>query len=120
MSEKVYHFGFGVDANYVKYAGILMTNLTELHPRQRLCFHFACDGIEADDQKRLAAFARQHRNVKIKLYDLSDQLDLLNPISKAAPAQSGTAEDPASVCYKHKAGAAGVHGCGCDLLSASG
>lgn len=85
MSEKVYHFGFGVDANYVKYAGILMTNLTELHPRQRLCFHFACDGIEADDQKRLAAFARQHRNVKIKLYDLSDQLDLLNPISKAAP-----------------------------------
>lgn len=45
MSEKVYHFGFGVDANYVKYAGILMTNLTELHPRQRLCFHFACDGI---------------------------------------------------------------------------
>ena len=70
MSEKVYHFGFGVDANYVKYAGILMTNLTELHPRQRLCFHFACDGIEADDQKRLAAFARQHRNVKIKLYDL--------------------------------------------------
>lgn len=85
MSEKVYHFGFGVDANYVKYAGILMTNLTELHPRQRLCFHFACDGIEADDQKRLAAFARQHRNVKIKLYDLSSQLDLLNPISKAAP-----------------------------------
>ena len=27
MSEQVYDFGFGVDANYVKYAGVLMTNL---------------------------------------------------------------------------------------------
>ena len=68
MSEKVYHFGFGVNADYVKYAGILMTNLTELHPERRLCFHFACDGIEAGDQKRLAAFARRYRNVKIKIY----------------------------------------------------
>ena len=32
MSEQVYDFGFGVDANYVKYAGVLMTNLVLQHP----------------------------------------------------------------------------------------
>ena len=85
MSEKVYHFGFGVNADYVKYAGILMTNLTELHPERRLCFHFACDGIEAGDQKRLAAFARRYRNVKIKIYDAAQRLDQLNPIRSDAP-----------------------------------
>lgn len=85
MSEKVYHFGFGVNADYVKYAGILMTNLTELHPERRLCFHFACDGIEAGDQKRLAAFARRYHNVKIKIYDAAQRLEQLNPLRSDAP-----------------------------------
>lgn len=44
MSEQVYHFGFGVDARYVKYAGVLMTNLVHQHLGQPLCFHLACDG----------------------------------------------------------------------------
>ena len=52
MSEKVYHFGFGV---------------------------------EAGDQKRLAAFARRYRNVKIKIYDAAQRLDQLNPIRSDAP-----------------------------------
>lgn len=47
MSEQVYHFGFGVDARYVKYAGVLMTNLVHQHLGQPLCFHLACDGASA-------------------------------------------------------------------------
>ena len=31
MKKRTLHFGFGVDANYVKYAGVLMTNLVVLH-----------------------------------------------------------------------------------------
>lgn len=50
VSEQVYHFGFGVDARYVKYAGVLMTNLVHQHLGQPLCFHLACDGIGEEDR----------------------------------------------------------------------
>ena len=29
--ENIYHIGFGVDANYAKYAGVLMTNIVLTH-----------------------------------------------------------------------------------------
>lgn len=58
MKKRTLHFGFGVDANYVKYAGVLMTNLVVLHPDRELHFHLACDGIEANDRHKLENFRK--------------------------------------------------------------
>ncbi len=85
MKEQVYHFGFGVDANYVKYAGVLMTNLLYQHREQPLCFHLACDGITEEDRRRLDAFTMQHSNVKLYIYDMTESLDRLNQIRSEAP-----------------------------------
>ena len=65
MSEQVYDFGFGVDANYVKYAGVLMTNLVLQHPGRQLHFHLACDGINEEDRQRLDTFIKLYRNVEL-------------------------------------------------------
>ena len=81
MSEQVYHFGFGVDARYVKYAGVLMTNLVHQHLGQPLCFHLACDGIGEEDKRRLDAFTMLYRNVELYIYDMTKMLDRLNQIS---------------------------------------
>lgn len=85
MKEQVYHFGFGVDANYVKYAGVLMTNLLYQHREQPLCFHLACDGITEEDRRRLDAFTMQHSNVRLYIYDMTESLDRLNQIRSEAP-----------------------------------
>ena len=87
MNEQVYHFGFGVNANYVKYAGVLMTNLVLQHPGQTLHFHLACDGINEDDQRRLAEFSRLHSNVQVFIYDTVTRLEQLNPIRADAPSR---------------------------------
>lgn len=83
MSEQVYHFGFGVDARYVKYAGVLMTNLVHQHLGQPLCFHLACDGIGEEDKRRLDAFTMLYRNVELYIYDMTKMLDRLNQIRSA-------------------------------------
>lgn len=85
MSEQVYHFGFGVDARYVKYAGVLMTNLVHQHLGQPLCFHLACDGIGEEDKRRLDAFTMLYRNVELYIYDMTKMLDRLNQIRSDAP-----------------------------------
>lgn len=85
MSEQVCHFGFGVDARYVKYAGVLMTNLVHQHLGQPLCFHLACDGIGEEDKRRLAAFTMLYRNVELYIYDMTKMLDRLNQIRSDAP-----------------------------------
>lgn len=85
MNKQTYHFGLGVDANYVKYAGVLMTNLLLQHLGQPLVFHVACDGINAEDQKKLSEFERLYNNVQIKIYDVSERLNQLNPVTSKAP-----------------------------------
>ena len=85
MEKRTMHFGFGVDANYVKYAGILMANLAMLHPDRPLYFHLACDGIEAADRQKLEALVHKHKNVRVDVYDLCRQLDALKPISSKVP-----------------------------------
>lgn len=85
MEKRTMHFGFGVDANYVKYAGVLMTNLAVLHPDRPLYFHLACDGIEAADRQKLEALVHKHKNVRVDVYDLCRQLDALKPISSKVP-----------------------------------
>lgn len=85
MSEQVYDFGFGVDANYVKYAGVLMTNLVLQHPGRQLHFHLACDGINEEDRQRLDTFIKLYRNVELYIYDLKKVLDQLNPVCKDTP-----------------------------------
>ncbi|WP_418585042.1 glycosyltransferase family 8 protein [Phascolarctobacterium faecium] len=85
MKKRTLHFGFGVDANYVKYAGVLMTNLVVLHPDRELHFHLACDGIEANDRHKLEIFRKIYGNVRITVYEMQDQLDALKPIKADAP-----------------------------------
>lgn len=85
MEKRTMHFGFGVDANYVKYAGVLMTNLAVLHPDRPLYFHLACDGIEAADRQKLEALVHKHKNVRVDVYDLCRQLDALKPVSSKVP-----------------------------------
>lgn len=82
----VYHIGFGINAEYAKYAGVLMTNIVLTHIGQEICFHIACDGLHEEDKRRFDQFTVLYRNVKIFLYDASKMLDNLNSISsKAAP-----------------------------------
>ncbi len=83
--ENIYHIGFGVDANYAKYAGVLMTNIVLTHLGQPICFHIVCDGLYEEDKKRFENFSLLYGNVKIILYDAVKILNNLNPISAKAP-----------------------------------
>ena len=83
--ENIYHIGFGVDANYAKYAGVLMTNIVLAHLGQPICFHIVCDGLYEEDKKRFENFSLLYGNVKIILYDAVKTLNNLNPISAKAP-----------------------------------
>ena len=84
--ENIYHIGFGVDANYAKYAGVLMTNIVLTHLGQPICFHIVCDGLYEEDKKKFENFSLLYGNVKIILYDAVKNLNKLNPISSnAAP-----------------------------------
>lgn len=85
MKNTTYHFGFGVDANYVKYAGVLMTNILLTHLGRPVCFHLICDGIHAEDEQRLAEFARLYANVRVHVHNATPILDELRPISPLAP-----------------------------------
>lgn len=86
MKDEIYHIGFGVNSNYAKYAGVLMTNIVLIHLGRTVYFHIACDGLNEKDKKRFDQFALLYRNVKVFIYDCSKTLDKLNPISsKAAP-----------------------------------
>ena len=64
-----YHIGFGINAEYAKYAGVLMTNIVLTHIGQEICFHIACDGLHEEDKRRFDQFTVLYRNVKIFLYD---------------------------------------------------
>ena len=83
--RNIYHIGFGVDANYAKYAGVLMTNIVLTHIGEEIYFHIACDGLYEQDKKRFENFSLLYKNVKIFLYDAKKTLDNLNPISSKAP-----------------------------------
>lgn len=82
--ENIYHIGFGVDANYAKYAGVLMTNIVLTHLGQPICFHIVCDGLYEEDKRRFENFSLLYGNVKIVFYDAVTTLNSLNPISKKA------------------------------------
>jgi lipopolysaccharide biosynthesis glycosyltransferase len=85
--ENIYHIGFGVDANYAKYAGVLMTNIVLTHLGQPIYFHIVCDGLYEEDKRRFENFSLLYRNVKIVFYDAVTILNSLNPISKKAPSR---------------------------------
>lgn len=84
MKREVYHIGFGVDANYAKYAGVLMTNIILKHPNQCVCFHIACDGMYEADRRRFECFKNLYRNTEVFIYDCTERLNNLNSISKKA------------------------------------
>ena len=83
--KNIYHIGFGVNADYAKYAGVLMTNIVLTHLGQPICFHIVCDGLYEEDKKRFENFSLLYGNVKIILYDAVKTLNNLNPISAKAP-----------------------------------
>ena len=51
IDVKKYHFAFGVDANFVKYAGIVMTSIVLNNLGKSFCFHiiFLIIRDDADD-----------------------------------------------------------------------
>lgn len=61
MTEE-WQFAVGVDANYVKYAGVMMTSIVLNHPGQPICFHVACDGREEADGQKLDEFTMYIRD----------------------------------------------------------
>lgn len=75
-------FAFGVDANYVKYAGIVMTSIVLNHPGYPVCFHLICDGgLLPDDQARLDTFTRLYRNTWVFIYDAHQALAGIQRVS---------------------------------------
>lgn len=79
------HFAFGVDANYVKYAGVLMTNLVHQHIGKQLCFHLAMDGLSKEDEERLNNFTALYRGTEIYGYQADDIISQLNLPSENVP-----------------------------------
>ena len=49
------HIALGVDANYIKYAGVLMTNLVHQHIGRQLCLHLAVAGVTEEEKEQLRA-----------------------------------------------------------------
>lgn len=81
-----YHFAFGVDANYVKYAGVVMTSIVLRHIGRPVCFHLLCDGAPLpEDQARLDDFTRLYKNTRIFIYDAGETLAKLPSIKGAFP-----------------------------------
>lgn len=80
-----WQFAFGVDANYVKYAGVMMTSIVCNHPGQPICFHLACDGLALEDKKKFDQFSLLYRNTKIVIYDASSMLETLPTPASIAP-----------------------------------
>lgn len=83
-----YQFAFGVDANYVKYAGVVMTSIVLRHIGRPVCFHLLCDGVPLpEDQARLDDFTRLYKNTRIFIYDAHEALVKLPGLAGAAPAR---------------------------------
>ena len=79
------HFAFCVDANYVKYAGILMHNLLALHPEEQLNFHLMTTGVDEEDEKRLDIFAKKFADrMNLFVYDATELLAGI-PMGENAP-----------------------------------
>lgn len=79
-----WQFAFGVDENYVKYAGVMMTSIVLNHPGQPICFHVACDGLNEADKGKLDEFTLLYRNTRIMIYDASALLTSI-PTPQVAP-----------------------------------
>lgn len=80
-----WQFAFGVDANYIKYAGVMMTSIVLNHPGQAICFHIACDKVAPEDKEKLDKFTLLYRNTKIMIYDAAGILKTLPSPAAIAP-----------------------------------
>lgn len=79
-----YHFAFGVDANYVKYAGIVMSSIVLNHPGHPVTFHLICDCLLKEDKKKLDTFTQLYRNTCIFVYDAHEALKKIPRIFNAS------------------------------------
>ena len=73
MQEK-FHCAFGVDANYVKYAGIVMTSIVLKNPGHPVVFHLFTKGINDEDVEKLEEMGNLYSNVEICVYEISQEL----------------------------------------------
>ncbi len=78
-----YHFAFGVDANYVKYAGVVMTSIVLNHPGHPVTFHLICDRLLVEDKEKLDTFTQLYRNTSIFIYDAHEMLQKIPRVSDA-------------------------------------
>lgn len=85
MFSKAIHFAFGTDADYVKYAGVLMTNLVHQHIGRPLCFHLAVDKLQKHDKERLDQFTALYRDTRIFIYQSEEIINRLNLPSHEVP-----------------------------------
>lgn len=84
------HFALTVDDNYMKYAGVLMTNLAMIHPHRHITIHLVTTGISDDNSRRLDEFVEKYGDmVTVELYDATDLLKLI-PKSEKAPDRLNT------------------------------
>lgn len=75
MKEKAFHCAFGVDANYVKYAGIVMTSIALQNVGHPVVFHLFCKGIHEDDIDKLEKFDKLYKNTEVCLYEITKELE---------------------------------------------
>ncbi len=72
-----YEIAFGVDAAYVKYAGIVMTSIAAENTGEEIGFHLVCDGIADTDIERLQIFRSSFPRVDVHIYDARAALDAI-------------------------------------------
>lgn len=70
-----YEIAFGVDTDYVKYAGIVMTSIAAENAGEEIGFHLVCDGIAEEDIERLQEFRAAFPRTDVYIYDARAALD---------------------------------------------
>jgi lipopolysaccharide biosynthesis glycosyltransferase len=69
--EKSFHIAFGVDDNYVRPMGVLITSILENTPNQKFVFHVFTQDISNENASRLEQLAKKY-NTQIKTHLIDD------------------------------------------------
>jgi lipopolysaccharide biosynthesis glycosyltransferase len=66
------HIAFGVDDNYFRGMGVMITSILQHNPNMAFIFHVFAFSVSADNRKRIELLAQQHKT-DIRIYVLSPE-----------------------------------------------
>lgn len=66
--DKAMHICFCVDANWVKYAGVMLLSIVKNNMDSNIIFHVFCDEILDRDEEYLRRYTEEYENIEIRIY----------------------------------------------------